>query len=389
VSETPLVSVVILVMQDAARLQRCLDSIVSSTTVDHELIVVANGLDARDADQLANREDIVLLRLGVNVGYGRGCNLGAALARGRYLALLNDDATVEAGWLESLLATIKSDSTVGAVGSRVLFPDGRLQDAGGVLWRDGVSNRVGHGLAPEDPESHAALRDVDYCSGCSLLLNMDTWRALGGFDEEYFPAYYEDADLCMKIRHAGLRVVYQPRSTVRHEEWGSTSPAWRQFISERNRRRLVSKWASDLALHDSRPFEDVGLAVEKAVQRARGRPRRSLVVAGDGAAHASLHTMLLALARTDAVVLCASAGIAKALVSRYGDDLSDAGVEMVTGEAAAVLGRRHLPFDRVLLTGNAPWTPVDEHGLRADHATRQVIDPATWSEPRTAAEITP
>ncbi len=285
VPDNPDVSVVILVVDDTALLRRCLDSIAATTTVACELIVVANGTGTSDTGtsdtgtselaSLAERDDIVLLRFSVNLGFGLGCNAGARVARGKYLMFLNDDTTVEAGWLEALVDTASTVPDVGAVGSRILFPDGRLQEAGAILWSNGKSQLVGYGL-DADTNEYLSARDVDYCSGCSLLVTRAAWDSVGGFDDGYFPAYYDDSDLCMALRGAGYRVRYDPRSRVVHELSASSwSKPWRWFIGPRNRERFVAKWHDELASHEEQPDADDEAVIETAIARAdNARPSR-------------------------------------------------------------------------------------------------------------------
>jgi glycosyltransferase involved in cell wall biosynthesis len=158
----------------------------------------------------------------------------------------------------------------------VLFPDGRLQEAGSILWSDGSTSPVGRGAAGLVPE-YDYVRDVDYCSACSLLVRARTWDAVGGMDEEYFPAYYEDCDLCIKIRRRGQRVLYTPRSRVRHHEGSSTDNHFRDFLMRRNRVRLRERWGPELADREP-PSAHVRRAVARAIRRARPHLRRLLVI---------------------------------------------------------------------------------------------------------------
>lgn len=250
----PLVSISILVIDDGDHLLACLDSIRANTggSVPYEVLVVANGAPQSTLLRLRERDDIVLIRSGVNLGFGGGHNWAARFARGAYLLLLNDDSTVETGWMDSLVKTATGHPGAGAVGSRVLYPDGRLQEAGGIIWRDGSSERIGRFLPPGTVE-FAAIRPVEYCSGCSLLVRREAWDALGGFAPEYFPAYYEDVDLCFRLRESGFDVLYDPSSRIRHLESGSTDQTWRVFVSETNRARFVDRWKEVLDGHEPAP----------------------------------------------------------------------------------------------------------------------------------------
>ena len=279
VPHDPLISISILVVDEGERLLRCLDSIraTASGTIRHEVMVVANGAPPSTAIRLSERDDIVLIRSGVNLGFGGGHNWSARFARGAYLLFLNDDSTVEPGWMESLVNTADSHPGAGAVGSRVLYPDGRLQEAGGIIWRDGTSERIGRFLPAESVE-FAAIRPVEYCSGCSLMVRRDAWESLAGFDPEYFPAYYEDADLCFRLRERGFEILYDPGSRIRHLEWGSTDPAWRTFLSERNRSRFLERWSGVLRNHEpAPPREDVDAAIFRSSRRLDLRPALLLV----------------------------------------------------------------------------------------------------------------
>ncbi len=166
-------------------------------------------------------------------------------ARGRYLLLLNDDSVVEAGYIDRLLSAIERDPSVAAAGGRVLSPDGTLQEAGSVLWSDGWVAHVGAGL-PADSNAYYYVRYADYVSANGLLVDREAWDAVGGLDERYFPAYYEDVDLCLALWHHGYRVAYEPRARLRHLESQSTSTTYRNFLLIRNRAQLVAKWSAPL-----------------------------------------------------------------------------------------------------------------------------------------------
>jgi GT2 family glycosyltransferase len=192
------------------------------------------------------------LRAPRNGGFIAACNMGADAARGRYLLFLNNDTDVQAGWLDALLATFAEQPDAGLVGAKLLFPDGRVQDAGGIVWRLGDAWNYGRGFAADDPRVNY-LRDVDYVSGAAMMLPKALFDQLGGFDAHFSPAYYEDTDLAFRVRRAGLRVLYQPLSVVVHHE-GVTSGtdvhgAGAKRYQLLNARRFFDRWRRDLASH--------------------------------------------------------------------------------------------------------------------------------------------
>ncbi len=279
VPQSPIVSASILVLERVSLAEGCLDSlnVLGAETLGVEVVVVANGTSPAGIKRLESRQDITLIRSRTNLGFAGGSNLSAEIARGDYLLFLNDDSIVEERCIEALLSLAEDDPSIGAVGSRILNSDGSLQEAGAVLWRDGSATHVGRGL-PTGALAYSYVREVDYCSANGLLVRREAWEAVGGFDEDYHPAYYEDTDLCMAMRKHGYRVMYEPRARLRHLESQSTSGSYKAFLMERNRQRLAAKWAAELDHHESPPSVDDRVAVERAVQRARGTPPRLLVI---------------------------------------------------------------------------------------------------------------
>ena len=179
-----------------------------------------------------------------NLGYLRSCNRVAAEARGEFLLFLNNDRQPQAGWLDPMVALLRARVDAGAVGSQLLFPDGRLQEAGGIIWDNGRGWTYGRDDDP-DHSAYNYVREVDYASGASLLVRRDLFAALGGFDEAFAPAYCEVSDLAFRIRQAGLKILYQPKSRVVHFESvtnGADPAAGVKRFNDLNHPKLVGKW---------------------------------------------------------------------------------------------------------------------------------------------------
>ena len=258
--------------RDAPLLGACLEALHrSQATTPYEVLVACNEPTVdllRWLDHLASGVKVVSFP--VNRGFGGALNEAVRHARGELLVLLNDDTVVAEGWLDALVAAIDDEPTAGAVGSRVLAPDGTAREDGTVLWSDGSVTLI-DGYYRAIPPPPRRVRRVDYCSAVSLLVRTSTWHEVGGFDEGYYPAYYEDVDLCLKIASAGQSVLYQPESVVRHEQGASSSERYRVYLRNRNRRRLMARWGPLLA---ERPPPDPHnpSAVAAALRLAAERP---------------------------------------------------------------------------------------------------------------------
>ena len=220
-ASTPRVSVVIVVWNRAELTFRCLRALSEGTYPALELIVVDNKSSDETLALLERTTNITVIRNASNLGFTVAANQGAGLARGEFILFLNSDAEPLPGSLAALVDTLSQSTAIGAVGGKLVFPDGTLQEAGGIVWPDGSCESYGRGRDPSAPE-FCFERDVDYCSGAFLLTRRETFQAFGGFDECYRPAYYEDVDYCVRLWKGGLRVVYQGAAVAIHLEFGSS-----------------------------------------------------------------------------------------------------------------------------------------------------------------------
>ena len=181
--------------------------------------------------------------------------------------VLQGDAEAEPGWLEALVETADARPEAGAIGGKVRFPDGQLQNAGMVLWRDATTSPPWVDETPPAP-AFDEVRAVDYCGTSSLLVRADVWDAIGGMDERFYPVYYVDVDVAMSIRQLGQVVLYQPASRIRHHRGATGGRRWQLFVGERNRRLFIDKWGAVLDQHEPVDHLDVAAAIQRATARA-------------------------------------------------------------------------------------------------------------------------
>lgn len=220
-NDAPIASIIIPVYNEFPRTVACLRALaVHPPVTAFEVIVVDDGCSDETITLLPQISGVHYHRRAQNGGFIAACNDGASLARGECLIFLNNDTIPQPGWLDALLGTFTEHSNVGLVGAQLLYPDGRLQEAGGVVFDDGSGWNYGKFESPEDPR-FAYLRDCDYASGAAIAIPRALFAAVGGFDTRYAPAYYEDTDLAFAVRAAGKHVLYQPASRVIHTEGGT------------------------------------------------------------------------------------------------------------------------------------------------------------------------
>ncbi|HEX5122261.1 MAG TPA: glycosyltransferase, partial [Rhodanobacteraceae bacterium] len=249
-SATPRVSIVIPVYNKIAYTSACLRSLAEHAgAIPFEVVVVDDCSSDRTQERLADVEGIRVLRNAENLGFIGSCNAGAAAAKGELVLFLNNDTRVTAGWLEALVRCLDEAPDAGLVGAKLIYPDGRLQEAGGIVFNDASGWNYGRFEDPDDPR-YAFRREADYCSGAAILLRTDLFRRLGGFDTRYTPAYYEDTDLAFAARAAGHKVYYEPASTVVHFEGitsgTDTSTGIKRFQAI-NHVKFAEKWKLALA----------------------------------------------------------------------------------------------------------------------------------------------
>ena len=248
----PDVSIVIPVHGQLAYTLNCLHSLRGhATRHSAEIVVVDDASPDATAEVVARIDGIVVRRNAENLGFLRSCNDAVASARGRVVVLLNNDTRVLPDWLDALLDGLAELPRAALVGSKLLYPDGALQEAGAIVWRDGSAWNYGRNDDPNRPQ-YCHAREADYVSAASVAIPRELWRELGGFDATFVPAYCEDSDLCLRIRASGRAVWYQPLSRVIHYEGRTSGTDIASGVKAHQRinaAKLFLRWRETLTSH--------------------------------------------------------------------------------------------------------------------------------------------
>jgi O-antigen biosynthesis protein len=273
---SPLVSIIVPTYNRWKYAYFCLKSIFENTGgASYEVIVANDSSTDWTANMLKKIDGIKTINNERNLGFLMNCNNASLFASGKYILFLNDDVYVTKRWLEGLLEIMRRED-VGAVGSKLINPDGTLQEAGGIICSDGSGWNYGRGDDPEKPEFNY-VKEVDYCTGACLLVRRELFERVGRFDRRYEPAYYEETDLCFSLRNLGCKTIYQPASVVVHFDNKTqgkvrSNPAGKHKAA--NRVKFLKKWDSALA-RQCRTDKDYFLA------RDRSQARKVMLIIDD------------------------------------------------------------------------------------------------------------
>ena len=246
----PKVSIIIPMYNQMDYTFNCICAILENNTFSSYEVIIANDNSTDDTKLLKERfENLIVIRNETNLGFLKNCNHAASKARGEYVVFLNNDTQVQEDWLSELLAAFDNFKQVGMVGSKLIYPDGSLQEAGGIIWQDGSGWNYGNRDLPSKPQ-YNYIKETDYISGASIMILKKLWDEMGGFDERYTPAYYEDTDIAFEIRKRGYKVLYQPFSKVVHFEGISHGTDLAQGVKQYqvvNKEKFIKKWEKELA----------------------------------------------------------------------------------------------------------------------------------------------
>ena len=302
-SDEPEISIILVLYNRAEMTLACLRSLAEIPSERMEIIIVDNASQDQTGLLLDRIRGAHIIRNRENRNFLLGVNQAAEEAKGEFLLLLNNDAQVIPGTLRAALNTIRSAPDIGAVGGRVILLDGTLQEAGSIIWRDGSCLGYGRGDNPFAP-MYMFRRDVDYCSGTFLLTPRSIWNELGGFDETFKPAYYEETDYCTRLWQHNLRVVYEPNSVLMHYEFASSDSVSQATELQRAHQQIFASRHKNLLSKQYRPDPNLILPA-----RMKNQEKKRVLFIDDQAPHTWLgsgfprsRTILLALLKQNCFV---------------------------------------------------------------------------------------
>ena len=255
----PSASIVVVSYNTSAHIGACLLSLLQLDYPRVEIIVVDNASSDGSVELIRSRfPDVEVVELPANKGFAGAASVGLFMASGEVVATVNPDVRLHPGWLTAVASTLQSRGEVGVVGSKILYPNGRtIQHAGGVVnYPLATTSHIGRGEPDEGQYDHA--RDAQFVTGAALAMWRTIGRALKFFDDEYFPLYYEDVDLCRRAQRDGLRVIYQPRAVAYHEEsvtMDRRSGLYYSYYHANRLRYVIKQYTPEQVMLDFLPAE--------------------------------------------------------------------------------------------------------------------------------------
>ncbi|TLU71386.1 glycosyltransferase [Lichenicoccus roseus] len=236
----PLLSVIVVLHNQFALTMMAMASPRSNFPGPIELILVDSGSSDETRHIERHIAGAVLIRFAYNAGFVESCNSALAQVSAPALLYLNNDLLLGINACQRALDRLFSEPSIAAVGAKCIRTNGQLQEAGSIIWRDGTTYGYLRDADPNAPEANF-LREADFCSGAFLMFRTALVKQLGGFDDDYRPAYYEEADLCVRLRKAGYRILYDPSVVIQHFEYGSANAAASSRLMLRNHKIFLSK----------------------------------------------------------------------------------------------------------------------------------------------------
>jgi GT2 family glycosyltransferase len=233
------VSIVVLSYNNVKDLPECIRSLIIQTYHDFEIIIVDNGsTDGSEEFIRKNYPKIKIIQTGMNLGYSAGNNVGFEAAKGEYIVVVNPDTVADPKWLAELIKPLESDQTITATTSKILmyYQKDRINTCSNKNHPTGLTFCRGLNKSVDEFSNY---QEVSSVSGCSFAVRKDMLKKINGFDPDFF-LYQEDADLSWRIRFAGGKIMYVPKSIIYHKFKLSITP-WKEFYLERNRYLILLK----------------------------------------------------------------------------------------------------------------------------------------------------
>lgn len=354
--EHPDVSIVIPVHNKFDVTYVCLAAILfAATKASYEVIVVDDGSTDTTIRLPEIAPGVIYVRNEAALGFVGACNAGAAAARGHYIYFLNNDTEPTAYFLDELIFAFENFDGVGLSGSKLIYGDGVLQEAGGIVWNSGDPWNYGRRQNAADPR-FTYSRVCDYVSGAAIMIPRALWHEVGGFSQEFMPAYFEDTDLAFKVAAAGKKVVYAPQSIVVHYEGMSngtdqTASSGLKRYQEINRPKFKRKWAARFAAN-GKPGDQPDLAKDRGInKRVLFIDHEVPHLDRDAGSYAAIQEIRMFQALGCKITF---APLNMAYLGRHTEFLQRIGVETIYlpfgGSVAAILEQRGPEFDLVYVT---------------------------------------
>lgn len=233
------VSIVILSYNSREDLAECIPSLTSQTYQNFEIIVVDNASTDNSEEFIrTNYPEIKVVQTGKNLGYAAGNNEGFEVAEGEYIVVVNPDTVANTEWLAELIKPLENDHTLTATTSKILMYNqkDRINTCANKNHPTGLTFCRGLNKSADEFNN---CEEVSAVSGCSFAIRSDMLKNIKGFDPDFF-LYQEDADLSWRIRFAGGKIMYVPKSVIYHKFKLSITP-WKEFYLERNRYLILLK----------------------------------------------------------------------------------------------------------------------------------------------------
>jgi GT2 family glycosyltransferase len=327
----PRVSIIVLSYKSYFDTYRCLTSIsrMSGNDVAFKVLLIDDGPDRPAGSLMADHPGIEVVTNKQNLGFLRACNHAARITSGEFILFLNNDTIVSANWLKSLVDLADRAPRSGMIGSKLLNYDGSIQEAGGVIFRNGWGYPYGRGKDRNLPEFNF-VREVDCVTGACMLIRRTAFEEVGGFDDRFVPAFYEEFDFAFTLQAKNFCVFYQPASEVYHRGSASYGSEARDRYSITNHSQFVKKWSTrlqDQATDETEIFRD----------RERSKTAGTILIIDDKVPQYDKHAGALTIKQYMHLLTASDFKViywphSRQATQPYTKELQQAGIEVIYGD---------------------------------------------------------